>query len=59
MDGCKTIVNIIDDNDNGRDWWQQKRKLCKWQRLVAPAKMILQMATNNGNNKENYANGNE
>ena len=59
MDGGKTIVNIIEDDENGRDWWQQKRKLCNWQRLVAPAKMILQMATNNGNNKENYANGNE
>ena len=59
MDGGKTIVNIIDDNDNCRDWWQQKRKLCNWQILGATKKLILQMATNNGNNKENYANGNE
>ena len=34
-----------------------KRKSFKWQRLVALTKMILQMATNDGNNKENYANG--
>ena len=24
MYGGKTIVNIIEDNENGRDWWQQK-----------------------------------
>ena len=70
MDGG--IVNIIEDNENGRDWWQQKRKLCNWQRLVATKKLILQMATNGGNkkkimqmaeivgtNKDYFANGNE
>ena len=72
MDGGKTIVNIIEDNENGRDWWQQKRKLCNWQRLVATKKLILQMATNGGNkkkiiqmaeigstNKDDFANGSE
>ena len=59
MDGGKTIVNIIEDNENGRDWWQQKRKLCNWQRLVATIKKIMQIATNDGTSKDDFANGNE
>ena len=49
--------NKKENHANGRDWWQQTRKPCKWQRLVALTKMILQMAANDGNKKENHANG--